>query len=58
MAGEWWSPWDHRLLRETRLVPYGKESRETAMGKGNLPVWFKSLIEVEERWQESGGALG
>ena len=49
VAGEWRSPWDSRLLRAPWLGTEGSEIREDRWGKGSLPVWFRSLMEVEKR---------
>ena len=35
----------------------GSLSRKDGWGKGNLPVWFRGLIEVEKRWWQNGGSL-
>ena len=51
VAGEWMCPWDGRLLRVAWLVPECSERREVGWGKGSLPVWFRSLTEVEgKQW--------
>lgn len=53
VAGEWRSPCDGRLLRAAWLVPEGSESKEGKWGKGSLPLWFGSLMEVQARQQET-----
>lgn len=45
--------WASRLLIAVWLGPEDSQSREDGLGKGNSLVWFRMLMKVEERWQES-----
>ena len=38
------------------LGPEDSKSMEDGSGKRSLPVWFRSLMEVEERLRENGRA--
>ena len=33
-------------------------SKEDGWGKGSLPICFRNLMEVVERWQENGDSSG
>ena len=54
VAGDQMSLWDIRLLRATWFSPEGPESRGDGRRKGSLPVWFRSIVVMEERKQENG----
>ena len=51
-------PLDSRLLRAAWIGPERSKNREVGWGKGSLPVWFRNLIEVQERQLENGGPPG
>ena len=46
MGVKWRTTWDRRLLRASWLGLEGSEGKEVEWRKGNLPVWFRSLMEV------------
>ena len=48
-AGQWMSPWNSRLFGAAWLGPDSLQSRIYGWGEVSLPVWFRSLMEVEER---------
>lgn len=50
--------WQVRLLRGTGLCPEYSESKEVYWRKGNLCLWFRNLMEVEERQHENSGVSG
>ena len=49
-AGVRRSYWDARII----IAPwFGSNSKEYGLLEGSLPLWFRSLMEMEERWQEN-----
>jgi hypothetical protein len=47
--------WDGKVFRAICPGPEGSASRKDVLGKGGLPHWFRSLMEMEERQQDNGG---